>query len=161
MGHPKDAENLTDRQRAFTIAYIGEAGYNATLAAKIAGYAQPAQSGWECCRNPHIRAAIDKHLEEINQVGLAQKQVRIARLNEMWDKLDRYEKSESKKMSIRDIYSEKRQIMAQVRAEVGDDIQQLHVTGSLSNVDGAKDKLAELLNLPHKSNDNDAVISDM
>ena len=46
------------------IAYLGEARGNATEAARIAGYATPAEQGYENLRKPQIRAAIDAFLAD-------------------------------------------------------------------------------------------------
>lgn len=147
MGHPKDDDNLTDKQRAFVIAYLGEANYNAKVAAEIAGYSSPYQAGWDNRRNPHVRRAIDQHLEDMNQVGLGQRHMRVMRLVESWERLDKYEKAQDKRISLRDIYSEKRQILAAIRSEVGDDIQRIEMNATVTNTDGAKDAMAKALNL--------------
>lgn len=54
---------LSGKQRAFIDAYIGPARFNATEAARIAGYSDPQQSGWENKQNPDIRARIDAFLD--------------------------------------------------------------------------------------------------
>lgn len=54
---------LKDKQEAFILAYIGQARFNASEAARIAGYACPAEEGYRLLRNAHIRARIDKYLE--------------------------------------------------------------------------------------------------
>ncbi len=45
--------------RKFVLAYIGEARFNATRAATIAGYKDPAQSGYEVKRRADVRACVD------------------------------------------------------------------------------------------------------
>jgi phage terminase small subunit len=59
----KKKRSLTGKQKLFVDAYIGEARFNATKAARIAGYADPPQSGWENKQNLDIRARIDELLE--------------------------------------------------------------------------------------------------
>lgn len=54
---------LSGKQRAFVLAYVGEARFNATEAARMAGYKDPEQSGWENKQNLEIRARIDELLE--------------------------------------------------------------------------------------------------
>lgn len=62
----KDEEGFTKMQRAFLRAYLGPARYNATKAAKMAGYSERTaySIGSELTKKPHIRRAIDAHLEE-------------------------------------------------------------------------------------------------
>lgn len=54
---------LTDKREAFILAYIGEARFNATRAAQIAGYSKPRQSGSENLSNPVIAARISEELK--------------------------------------------------------------------------------------------------
>ena len=58
--------SLTMKQEAFILAYVGEARGNATLAAKMAGYAESGASeeGYRLMRNPKIRARIDEYLKD-------------------------------------------------------------------------------------------------
>src|SRR5260370_16418128 len=58
------ARPLTDRQTAWVLAYLGEARLNATEAARIVGYADPGQSGYENKKNPACVAYIDAFLRE-------------------------------------------------------------------------------------------------
>ena len=59
-------QRLTPKQRRFLEAYLGEAGWNAAKAARIAGYPErTARSiGCENLTKPDIRAAIDERLAE-------------------------------------------------------------------------------------------------
>lgn len=57
------ANGLTTKQEAFVVAYIGEARFNATRAARIAGYSVARQSGSECLSNPVIAARVKEELE--------------------------------------------------------------------------------------------------
>src|SRR4051812_10428967 len=54
---------LKDKQEAFVLAYIGEARFNASEAARIAGFGSAGQAGYELLKKPQIRARIDKYLE--------------------------------------------------------------------------------------------------
>lgn len=55
--------SLKDKREAFVLAYIGTARFNATRAAEMAGYAEPASEGYRLLRNATIRARIDKYLD--------------------------------------------------------------------------------------------------
>lgn len=46
------------------LAYIGEARFNATKAAAIAGYKDPGQAGYELKKKQEVRARIDDYLEQ-------------------------------------------------------------------------------------------------
>lgn len=60
-------ESLTLKQKLFVEAYLGQAGGNATEAAKIAGYRGDegtlAQVGYENLRKPEIRAAVEARVQ--------------------------------------------------------------------------------------------------
>ncbi|MDP9364399.1 MAG: terminase small subunit [Chloroflexota bacterium] len=76
---------LTDRQRRFVAAFLGEARFNATEAARLAGYkdssrASLATTGWENLRKPEIKAAIDARRGAIDRQGIAVQQVRVDNL---------------------------------------------------------------------------------
>lgn len=55
---------LTAKQEAFVLAYIGEARFNASKAAAIAGYKDPGQAGYELKKKQEVRARIDSYLEQ-------------------------------------------------------------------------------------------------
>ena len=55
---------LSVRQQAFIHAYLGEARLNATEAARIAGYRDPEQAGYENRRKQEVRARIEERLAE-------------------------------------------------------------------------------------------------
>lgn len=57
---------ITDKQRRFIEAYCGEARFNKTEAARLAGYAPKSarKIGSDLYKTPHIRARIDEVLEE-------------------------------------------------------------------------------------------------
>lgn len=60
---------LTGKQRAFVNAYVGPACFNATEAAKLAGYSagdrdQYAKIGWRNLQKPHILQAIEILVKE-------------------------------------------------------------------------------------------------
>lgn len=54
---------LSGKQKAFVDAYVGEARFNASEAARIAGYKDPGQSGWANKQNVEVRARIDELLQ--------------------------------------------------------------------------------------------------
>jgi len=49
---------LTEKQRRFVLAYVGEAMGNATEAARVAGYAHPNQQGSETLAKHGVQAAL-------------------------------------------------------------------------------------------------------
>lgn len=53
-------KSLTAKQEAFVLAYIGEARFNATKAARIAGYSEKTagEQGYQQLQNPSITARI-------------------------------------------------------------------------------------------------------
>jgi phage terminase small subunit len=61
------ANGLTTKQEVFVRAYIGEAKFNATKAARMAGYSESSayQRGYELVKNSDIRARIDEMLDEM------------------------------------------------------------------------------------------------
>lgn len=64
MADEKKEKPLTPRQKAFVLAYVGEARFNGTRAAEIAGYAGP-ENSWasmasQLLRNLKIRAEVDE-----------------------------------------------------------------------------------------------------
>lgn len=61
-GKPEERKALTGKQEAFVRWYCGAARFNATEAARQAGYKDPELSGWENRQNPVIRARIDERL---------------------------------------------------------------------------------------------------
>ncbi len=50
----------TARQRRFVAFYLGEAQANATTAARLAGYANPAMEGSRLLKREHVRAEVQK-----------------------------------------------------------------------------------------------------
>lgn len=56
---------LKDKREAFVLAYLGSARFNASEAARIAGYATPGQDGYRLLKNAQVRARIDKHLDGV------------------------------------------------------------------------------------------------
>ena len=73
-----ETSKLTDKEKLFVKAYVGEARLNASRAARIAGYKDPEQSGWINKRKVEIRAAIDAELEK-NGLGKNEVIARMAR----------------------------------------------------------------------------------
>lgn len=61
---PAGQPRLSARQKAFIDAYLGAARLNATAAARIAGYRDPEQAGYENKRKQEVRARIEERLEE-------------------------------------------------------------------------------------------------
>jgi phage terminase small subunit len=59
------AGKLTAKQEAFVLAYIGEARFNASKAAAIAGYKDPGQAGYHLKKKEEVRARIDAYLDGI------------------------------------------------------------------------------------------------
>ena len=55
--------SLTVKERRFVDAYLGDAKGNATEAARIAGYKDPGQAGYENKKKQDIRAYIDERLD--------------------------------------------------------------------------------------------------
>jgi phage terminase small subunit len=55
-------ESLTERERAFVLAYTGEARLNAMEAARIAGYANPSANAWAIRRREDVAKAIEERL---------------------------------------------------------------------------------------------------
>lgn len=55
---------LTRKQEAFVLAYIGEARWNATEAARIAGYKKPNPEGSRLLAKASIAARVSEALEE-------------------------------------------------------------------------------------------------
>ncbi|MGI8542034.1 MAG: terminase small subunit [Aridibacter sp.] len=57
---------LNDKQKLFVEYYIGDANFNATKSAKLAGYSEDSltQIGYENLRKPHIKEYLDKRLDE-------------------------------------------------------------------------------------------------
>lgn len=77
------SQGLTARQQAFVAAYIGEARYNATKAARIAGYSHPNKQGPALLVNLGIREAIDAHLAEVKAQGIAIQEYRLRGMDEL------------------------------------------------------------------------------
>jgi len=63
MSGSPQPKKLTHKQELFVAAYLGEARGNATEAARIAGYAKPAEQGYENLRKPHIAARVKQQVE--------------------------------------------------------------------------------------------------
>lgn len=78
-------KNLTTKQQAFVNAYLKS--FNATGAAREAGYKQPEASGYENINKPEIKAAINERLDQIREEGLARREARLATLYDLHDDL--------------------------------------------------------------------------
>lgn len=57
---------LSPKQEAFVQAYIGPARFNASAAARIAGYKDPGQAGYILKKNEEVRARIDDVLNALS-----------------------------------------------------------------------------------------------
>jgi hypothetical protein len=55
---------MTDKQQAFINFYLGEAKLNATMAARLAGYADPEMEGWRVRQDPEVQAEIKGRIAE-------------------------------------------------------------------------------------------------
>jgi len=77
------SQGLTARQQAFVAAYIGTARYNATQAARVAGYTHPNKQGPALLVNLGIREAIDAHLAEVKTRGIAVLEYRVQVLDDL------------------------------------------------------------------------------
>ena len=53
---------LSPREKAFILAYIGEANLDGVKAATLAGCVDPSSAAWRYLRRPRIRAAIDRRI---------------------------------------------------------------------------------------------------
>lgn len=62
-------ERLDPKRRRFVDALVGEANFNATKAAQIAGYADPKRSSFATKHQPLVRQAIDELLDEMAMPG--------------------------------------------------------------------------------------------
>lgn len=60
---------ITEKQRKFIEAFVGEAKGNATEAARLAGYSQAEASGHENLRKPKILEKIEMYRQQVQQSG--------------------------------------------------------------------------------------------
>lgn len=65
MASSPDQPKLTGKRLAFVEAYLGDAQFNATRAAQLAGYAHPGQQGHDLLKKLEIAAAIDRRMAEL------------------------------------------------------------------------------------------------
>jgi phage terminase small subunit len=72
MADETPQRKLTPKQEAFVLAYIGEARFNASRAAEVAGYKDPGQAGYILKKKEEIRSRIDDYL---NTVALSSTEV--------------------------------------------------------------------------------------
>jgi phage terminase small subunit len=78
-------KKLTSKQEKFVAAFLKS--FNATEAARIAGYAHARQAGAECMAKPDIKARINEHLDQIRDDGIGNRANRLAQLNSLNDDL--------------------------------------------------------------------------
>ncbi len=83
MENQSKQRQLTAKQQVFVSAYIGAARYNATKAARIAGYTHPNKQGPALLVNLGIREAIDAHLAEVKAEGIAIQEYRLRGMDEL------------------------------------------------------------------------------
>lgn len=60
----ESGSRLRDKRRAFAEAYVGEARFNATEAARIAGYKDAHNEGWRLKRNADVAAYVRERLAD-------------------------------------------------------------------------------------------------
>jgi phage terminase small subunit len=74
----KKPEYLTDKEYLFANYYLGEARFNATVAAKLAGYSRHTarQQGYENLTKPYIKKFIQtKSSRLFDEMGITQERV--------------------------------------------------------------------------------------
>jgi hypothetical protein len=69
---------MTDKQLMFVEAYLGQARFNATAAARIAGYEDPEKEGWRVRQSEEVQVAIK---ERVSLYAMSAEEV-LARLTE-------------------------------------------------------------------------------
>jgi phage terminase small subunit len=74
---------LNDRQRAFVGFYLGDARWNATKAAEMAGYRHPRMHGSRLLTNDDIRAEIQAWRDEARAGAIAQVEYRLSVLDDL------------------------------------------------------------------------------
>lgn len=80
-------DTCNPKQRAFVLAYCGEAAGNATEAARIAEYKEPGQQGHRLLKNDHVRRAIELlRASEVDKSVMT-----IGELREFWSRIARGE----------------------------------------------------------------------
>lgn len=77
---------LTDQQAKFVAFYVGEARMNASLAARMAGYSIHGSVAHEVLNKPHVRAEIDRVLDELRGENILNKRNRLEILVDMTDR---------------------------------------------------------------------------
>lgn len=72
-------DKLTNKQRAFVDAYVGEAHFVAQTAAKMAGYSErgASQQGTMLLRNPKVKNEIKSRLDDLQSQGM---RIRVQRI---------------------------------------------------------------------------------
>lgn len=79
--------SLTTKQEAFIGFYLGSARFNATKAARLAGYAHPNKQGPPLLVNLGIKARIAEWRKEMKQAAITDSTYRVARLGELEERL--------------------------------------------------------------------------
>lgn len=91
---PKSADTLSERERRFVDAYMGEAQGNATKAARLAGYSQKnaRQQGARLLTKADIKAEVVQRQSAATSSAIAT----ATELQEWWSKVCRGQESESR-----------------------------------------------------------------
>ena len=83
---------LNEQQIAFVGFYLGEARWNATRAADMAGYKHPLTQGPRLLGNVLVQAQIDEWRQEVKKRAIANVEYRIAKLDDLerryWDLIE-------------------------------------------------------------------------
>ena len=84
----KNEDGLTEKQAMFVEEFLSN-GFNATAAYEIAYQAKDAHRlAWRVMKSKAVRAAIDKRLDELKGVGIADVRNRIGKLQRLSDDLE-------------------------------------------------------------------------
>ncbi len=152
---PELDHNLTMKQQAFVTAYLFN-GFNATKAAKTAGYSEgcPSEIGYENLRKPQIVAEINSRLDS---EGITTEKIKIALAQIAFgaDPADFDQLATGKSLTtLRDEGVDTRMLKSITsRHEVGDDEVYLVTKFELHDRQGALDKLAKVHGMYHENLD--------
>lgn len=92
-------DELSPKQEAFVLAYLRS--FNGSEAAREAGYAHAGPEATRLLKNPKVKARIHEHLDAIRETGIANKAVRIAELNNLYQDLQFIKNSRIKEAKLR------------------------------------------------------------
>ena len=86
------AQELNEQQTAFVGFYLGEARWNATRAADMAGYKHAKTQGPRLLDNVGVQARIDEWRAEVKKRAIANVEYRVAKLDDLekryWDLIE-------------------------------------------------------------------------